>query len=74
MARLNVYVPDELSERARAAGLNISALTQAAISQELDRAAGRDWLFDIPVGTGRVTHAAAMDALDGARDEIDGGR
>src|ERR1051326_1516100 len=36
MARLNVYVPDDLAERARRAGLNISALAQAAILAELD--------------------------------------
>lgn len=72
MARLNVYVPDELSERARAADLNISALTQAAITAALDQAAARDWLSDIPTGAQTVDHTAALQALDDARDELDG--
>lgn len=72
MARLNVYVPDELSERARAADLNISALTQAAITAALDQAAVRDWLSDIPTGAQTVDHTAALQALDDARDELDG--
>ena len=44
MARLNVYVPDELAERARARGLNVSALTQAAITAELENTATDLWL------------------------------
>jgi hypothetical protein len=70
MARLNVYVPDELAERARAAGLNVSALTQAAISAELDRDAMEAWLDAVPVKPLQVTHLAAMDALDSARAEF----
>ena len=35
---LNVYVPDELAERARSRGLNVSALTQTVIAGELERA------------------------------------
>lgn len=44
MARLNVYVPDELAARARAAGLNVSKLTQDAIEQELQRSAMQVWM------------------------------
>jgi len=43
MARLNVYVPDELAARAREAGLNVSRLTQVAIEAELQRSAMRSW-------------------------------
>lgn len=43
MARLNVYVPDELAARAREAGLNVSKLTQEAIETELQRSAMRAW-------------------------------
>ena len=39
MARVNTTVPDELLNRARAAGLNVSALTTAALAEELDRRA-----------------------------------
>lgn len=74
MARLNVYVPDELAARARAEGLNVSALTQAAISAELDRHAIDSWLADLPPGPGGVSHDLAMTALDEAREERAGER
>ncbi len=32
MARVNVYVPDELAEKAKVAGLNVSSLTQEAFA------------------------------------------
>ena len=70
MARLNVYVPDELAERARAAGLNVSALAQAAIIAELERDATAEWLATVPVQPRRVSHEAAMEALDAARDDL----
>jgi predicted component of type VI protein secretion system len=37
MARVNITVPDELVDRARAADLNISRLATAAVADELDR-------------------------------------
>lgn len=73
MARLNVYVPDELAERARAAGLNVSALTQAAIAAELGRDALQEWLAALPAPTRSVSHSAAMAALDDARAEFGAG-
>lgn len=39
MARVNITVPDELIERARAAGLNVSRLAATAVAEELDRLA-----------------------------------
>ena len=33
MARVNVYLPDDLAAKARAADLNVSRLTQAAIQR-----------------------------------------
>jgi predicted nucleic acid-binding protein/post-segregation antitoxin (ccd killing protein) len=41
MARVNVYLPDELAERAGMAKLKVSALTQAAIAAELQRQSTR---------------------------------
>lgn len=69
MARLNVYVPDDLAARSRAAGLNVSALTQQAIAAAL--AGGRTDVWLATLGRpGRV--AAGIDdvlaALDEARD------
>lgn len=37
MARVNITVPDELLDRARAAGLNVSRIAAAALADELDR-------------------------------------
>lgn len=70
MARLNVYVPDDLAARARAAGLNVSAVAQAAIAAELQREDTDAWLADLPTGSGRVSHEAAMSALAAAREEL----
>ncbi len=39
MARRNISLPDELDDRARRAGLNVSALAQRAVADELDRQA-----------------------------------
>jgi post-segregation antitoxin (ccd killing protein) len=69
MAWLNVYVPDELAERARAADLNLSALTQAAITDELQRRATDAWLTSLPSPTSHVSHEAALAALDAGRAE-----
>lgn len=38
-ARVNITIPDELLERARTAGLNVSRLAAAALAEELDRQA-----------------------------------
>lgn len=39
MTRVNITVPDELLAQAKAAGLNVSRVSAAALSQELDRRA-----------------------------------
>ena len=70
MARLNVYVPDELAAQARARGLNVSALTQAAIVEEFERTTLSAWLDTLPTVSRSVDHDAVMAALDGARDEF----
>jgi len=70
MARLNVYVPDELAERARARGLNVSALTQAAISAELEHAATDIWLQSLDTATTDARHDDVLAAIDAARDEF----
>lgn len=73
MARLNVYVPDELAARAKAADLNVSALAQAAIADELQRRETNSWLHDLPSPRGKVSHSTALAALDSARVELAGG-
>lgn len=71
MARLNVYVPDELAERARRSGLNVSALTQAAISTELAREATDLWLSGLVPPRRGVAHAAVLAAVDDGRADFD---
>ena len=71
MARLNVYVPDELAKRARRAGLSISALTQAAIAAELESQDAAAWLDAVPIPTKAASHGAALAALDAARGEFE---
>lgn len=70
MARLNVYVPDDLAERARARGLNVSALTQAAISAELENSATDTWLDGLEARTTGARHDDVLSAIDAARDEF----
>ncbi|MDT0203828.1 type II toxin-antitoxin system CcdA family antitoxin [Nocardioides sp. AE5] len=69
MARLNVYVPDELAARAKEAGLNVSALTQEALTQALATSATTRWLAALPKGP-TVDHEAIIAALDEAREEF----
>jgi post-segregation antitoxin (ccd killing protein) len=72
MARVNVYLPDELAARAKEADLNVSSLTQRAIEQALAGRATNAWLDRIrrlpPAG---VTHEQVIEALDAAREEYD---
>lgn len=71
MARLNVYVPDELAEAARAAELNVSAITQEAIRTALDISSVGRWLGSLEdLGPTTIDHAAAATALTDARDEL----
>jgi len=70
MARLNVYVPDDLAERARARGLNVSALTQAAISAELEHSATEAWLEGLEARSTEARHDDVLEAIDAARDEF----
>lgn len=72
MARLNVYVPDELASAARDAGLNVSALTRSAIGQALRSRQADAWLDGFETTGSGPTHASVIDAIDAARAELDG--
>jgi hypothetical protein len=71
MARVNIYLPEELAREAKAAGLNISGVAQEALRAELARRRASDWLDEIlrlpPTG---VTHEQVMTALREARAEL----
>lgn len=72
MARLNVYLPDDLAERARSAEVNVSALVQAALADELDRQATDSWLDTVPIQTSRtnISHEDVVAAVHASRDEF----
>ena len=69
MARVNVYLPDDLAREARAAQLNLSGLTQEAVRRALTARRTDAWLdgvlemkrTDVPVET---VLAAVREALD----------
>jgi hypothetical protein len=71
MARVNVYLPDQLAAQAKAAGLNVSGLTQEAIQSALAARRVDDWLDDVaslpPVG---VDERAIAEAVSAAKDEL----
>jgi post-segregation antitoxin (ccd killing protein) len=73
MARVNVYLPDELAARARAAGLNVSAVTRSALEAQLAGMAASEWLAQaarLPVLA--VEHEEVLAAVSAARDELTG--
>jgi len=74
MARVNVYLPDELAAKAREAELNVSGLTQAAIQRELDRQSLDAWLDEVaalpPTG---IDDEAVVEAVRAAKDELEFG-
>jgi post-segregation antitoxin (ccd killing protein) len=71
MARVNVYLPDDLAERARAAGLNVSGVAQDAIRGALASIEADVWLDRLErLSRTDVAHAAVISALDEARDEF----
>ena len=70
MARLNVYLPDDLAAAAREAGLNVSALAQGAVKATLAQQSTDEWLAQLrPVPSHRASHDSVLRALDEARDE-----
>ena len=69
MARVNVYLPDDLAERAREADLNVSALTRRAIEDELAGQETNEWLARISARSYDVSHDQVIAALDAVRDE-----
>jgi post-segregation antitoxin (ccd killing protein) len=70
MARVNIYLPDDLASRAREAGLNVSAVAQEALERELRIRDLDTWLDEVralpPLGG---THADTIADLDAVRAE-----
>ena len=59
MARVNVTIPDDVLDAARAAGLNVSRVATSALTEELDRRARIDaldsYLRELDVARGPVS-------------------
>jgi post-segregation antitoxin (ccd killing protein) len=66
MARRNISLPDDLDEQARDARLNVSALAQRAVADELDRrrrmAALDAWLDELDAAHGAPSAKAQAKA------------
>lgn len=70
---MNVYLPDDLADRARAARLNVSAVTRAAIEAQLAVNAVSDWLARVAAMPSiPVEHRDVLAAVGAARDEFAG--
>lgn len=71
MARVNVYLPDDLAAEVKRAGLNVSAITQAAIRSTLAASATDDWLAGLgALARTGVGHDTAEGAVRAAKDEL----
>jgi len=71
MARVNVYLPDDLAAEAKAAGMNVSNLTQEALRSALAARRVDDWLED--VGSMRsleISSEAVASAVAEAKNEF----
>jgi len=72
MARVNVYLPDDLAAEVKAAGLNVSNLTQQALRRALATNEVDRWLAGAaamrPLG---IRHETVLEAVAGARDEFE---
>lgn len=78
MSRRNISLPNDLDERARQAGLNVSALTQRAVVLELDRrqrmAALDQWLDELDVRHGPPSNKMQVEARAWARSAVPAAR
>ncbi len=73
MSSVNVYLPDDLAEQARAAGLNVSRLTQEAVRSALGHGRLDSWLDDLAAADGPgVDHEDVMSAVLAAKSDLEG--
>jgi len=73
MARVNVYLPNDLAAEVKAAGLNISSITQESLRRALAANHTNDWLNTLATvrATG-IDHTTVAAAVAAAKDEIEG--
>jgi post-segregation antitoxin (ccd killing protein) len=71
---VNVYLPDALAARARASGLNVSALTREAVTSALARSNADQWVDRLNALPSKdIAHQRLLDAIDAAREELGAG-
>jgi len=72
MARVNVYLPDDLADQAKDAGLNVSSLTQDAVRSALSVGETEEWLSRVgSLSSTGIGHDAVISALAGAKDDLE---
>ncbi len=73
MSRVNVYLPDDLADEAKRAGLNISSLTQEAIRSSLAMQNLAQWQQRVAeLDSPGVNHNKVIDAVKSAKNELEG--
>jgi post-segregation antitoxin (ccd killing protein) len=73
IARVNVYLPDDLAAEAKAAGLNVSSLTQDALRRALAASRVDDWLDEVvAMRPLEISHRIVESAVAVAKDELEG--
>ncbi len=71
MARVNVYLPDDLADEVRLSGLNVSGIAQQALQAALASRRVDAWLKAAGrFGPSDIGHDEAMTALQEARAEM----
>ena len=71
MARVNVYLPDDLAAAAKRARLNVSAITQDAIRTTLAASATDTWLAGLTeLDRTGIDHETTARAVDEAKNEL----
>ena len=73
MARVNVYLPDDLADEVRAADINVSAVSQAALREALAARQVDEWLDEVGrLPSAGVAQAEVLAAVAAAKDELEG--
>ena len=75
MARVNVYLPDDLAEEVRASGINVSQVTQDALRAALSPIRTNLWLDDIKrLGSTGISSDEVAAAVTWAKEDLESGR
>jgi len=71
MARVNVYLPDDLAQQVKKAGINVSNVAQEALRLTLAESSVNDWLDGLArIPATGIDHDEALEALREARLEF----